>query len=631
MGLHVSTNNLNFNHPGGSTNIGFYGDHPLQSISVNIYSGTSAPNWATMVWSYNPTTNNGIIDLTIDPNTAEARSATIIISAREQVVNRDVTSLISINQSKGALTGTVTLDGIYVDNVAFQSAIMNHDSHNLVVELKASSTIEIIEAHHTGLWMRFVGYNIEETGDVNYNMHIFSFKVDENDSSADRQTAIYFDVTDVYGIQRTNYLNVVVNQSYEDSPYIYVEDIYTDAASKRISSSIDIRNVVIDSYTSNVSWITNLSLSGNYLEYDISENYTYDQRVGEITITGTSIIDSNTIEFTFRVHQERAATSEELPIWKDYLINASLSENVNSDIYYNVLVNNTIIYSGHSYAINNEIPQINVTEIVRDYLIDTTVFPRNPLILNVNNYMYVDVLSGESPSDVTTPVASLRYYYDYTFEDNLKKIRNDSVTKEIDPRQYVCFSFLNSSGESNQVRVTNGSQTFLSTITRAGITQFIDEVHGVSGKIIARYAGETETYTIKPTCSKYCLYYLNLLGGWDTLLFEGQTYESEQYDIKTKLNDYINTTDDFETQQYLKNIKNTYRLTTRYLTDEESRRMINVFRSPKAFLQNLETDEMFPVLINNKSTDIKTFKNQKRKFYTYTIELEESQQKFIKN
>lgn len=122
-----------------------------------------------------------------------------------------------------------------------------------------------------------------------------------------------------------------------------------------------------------------------------------------------------------------------------------------------------------------------------------------------------------------------------------------------------------------------------------------------------------------------------MLGGWDTLLFEGQTYESEQYDIKTKENDYINTTYDFESQHYLKNIKNTYRLTTRHLTDEESKRMINVFRSPKAFLQNLETDEMFPVLINNKSTDIKTFKNQKRKFYTYTIELEESQQKFIKN
>lgn len=631
MALHVGTNNLNFNHVGGTDNIGFYGDHPLQNVNVDIYSGTTSPSWAHLNWTYNAVNNSGVIEITVDVNNSEARSATIIINAREQVVNRDVTSIISINQTKGSLTGTVTVDGIYIDGVKLSQATMNNETHNLIIELKASATILFVEAINNSTWMSLIGYDITETSDINFNIHKYTFKVLENNTTNDRLTSIYFDVTDIFGIQRTNYLNLLVNQSYENAPYIFVEDIYTSSSSKRLNSIIDIRNIIIDTYTADVNWITNLQLDNNNLIYDVDENRTYETRTGIITITGTSTIDSHIIQFSFNIFQERAALTEELPIWKDYLIDIILTNNNTTDIYYNVLVNNNIIFTGHAYSYNNEVPQINITEIVRDYLIDNTNMLRKPLIYNVNNYIYVDVLSGESPSDITTTVATLRYYYDYTYTDNNIKIRNNSVTNEIDPRQKICFSFLNQSGLTNQIRVTNGAETHLFVPNIAGIWQYIDNVKGLGGTIQARFANETITYKIKQTCSKFCLYYLNLLGGWDSLLFEGQNRESEQYDYKLKTNDYLNTTIDFENQQYLKKIKNTYRLTTRYLTDEESQRMINVLRSPKAYLQNLETGKIFPVLINNKSTDIKTFKNQGKKMFTYTIELEESQQKFIKN
>ena len=99
---------------------------------------------------------------------------------------------------------------------------------------------------------------------------------------------------------------------------------------------------------------------------------------------------------------------------------------------------------------------------------------------------------------------------------------------------------------------------------------------------------------------------------------------------KTFKRNFDNNTIEFENKHYLKNFVTSYKLTTGYLTDEQSKLMPNLIKTTKAYLFELETKRYIPVLINNNSTDIKTYRNQGRKLFTYTIDVQESQNKFIK-
>ena len=632
MAIYTDVDKLNYNFNGGTEVIGYHTDEDFTPTDIIAMSGMFAASWIHPSYTLQ-TFRTGTITIDVDPNSGEERSGYVIYTGKEGTLPplQNVFVIINITQAKGTLSGEVTIYKIAIDDIQTETATLDYNEHKLAISLRASSTIAHIETAISQSWLSF--YTASEYVDVdpNYNIWTFVYDVQTNSSPSSRNAQILYDVTDTYGVKVINYLDVDVEQGYEEEPKITVDDIYTSSDAKTLLAIIRTYLAQISSYTSNDSWITNLTLDDHSLVFDIEANRTYTPRIGSITVSGFYELDpSVTLQYTFYIHQAQSAIKEILPIWKDYLIPATLSTEDVSDVYYNVLVNDNVIFSGHAYANNDETPQINVTEIVRDYLIDTTQFPRRPLIFNINNYITVDVLSGDQASNITTPVATINYYYDYSFEDNNKRIRNIPVINEVDPRQMITLSLLNFSGEQNTLQVRDGMHVYNSTLIKPGIHQFIDETHG--GEYInVEFAGEKLNFTVRHSCSKYCLYYLNTLGGWDTLIFDGHNVESEQYDPKLKTNDYINTTTQFEKQHYLKNIKQTYKLITRHLTDDESRRMINVLRSPKAFLQDLETEQFFPVLINNKATDIKTFKNQGRKLYTYTIEVEASQQKFIKN
>ena len=101
------------------------------------------------------------------------------------------------------------------------------------------------------------------------------------------------------------------------------------------------------------------------------------------------------------------------------------------------------------------------------------------------------------------------------------------------------------------------------------------------------------------------------------------------YAVDIDLN-FDNNTNEFENKHYLKNLTTSYKLTTGYLTDAQAKLMPNLIETTKAYLCELDTKNYIPVLINNNSVDIKTYRNQGRKLFTYTIDVQESQNKFIK-
>ena len=73
-----------------------------------------------------------------------------------------------------------------------------------------------------------------------------------------------------------------------------------------------------------------------------------------------------------------------------------------------------------------------------------------------------------------------------------------------------------------------------------------------------------------------------------------------------------------------------YTLYTDYLTDDEASKMYNLLESVNVYLHDLETNKIIAVNITNSTCDYKTFTNNGKKKFYYTINVEESQTKMRK-
>ena len=272
-----------------------------------------------------------------------------------------------------------------------------------------------------------------------------------------------------------------------------------------------------------------------------------------------------------------------------------------------------------------EEPEINITEIVRDYVEDHINIYAEGGSTQEENLTQVMLNTDEPEPNL---VASLYYYYDYSFDKDFKFTRNMPILNHFDTRQDIFLSFLNLSGETNNITISTGGRLLHLTLDTPGI--FHHKRAYREGDVIINAPDKRTVLTSKNTCAKYAIYYLNPLGGWDQLLIEGKVVKTTKLENKTFKRNFDNNTNEFQNKHYLKNLTTAYKFTTGYLTDEQAKMMPNLIETTKAYLCELDTNTYIPVLINNNSVDIKTYRNQGRKLFTYTIDVQESQNKFIK-
>jgi hypothetical protein len=135
------------------------------------------------------------------------------------------------------------------------------------------------------------------------------------------------------------------------------------------------------------------------------------------------------------------------------------------------------------------------------------------------------------------------------------------------------------------------------------------------------------TYTVDHKgCKRYCLYYLNAYGGWDSYVFNKTSKESDDFKRDT-YNRRINNQNIVHGKvEYKNQITKKWTLKTDYLNDTQSIILAkHMMSSPCAYLHDFETDEIFPVLVTNKTTDYKTFERNGRKFNRYDVTVELAQ------
>lgn len=143
------------------------------------------------------------------------------------------------------------------------------------------------------------------------------------------------------------------------------------------------------------------------------------------------------------------------------------------------------------------------------------------------------------------------------------------------------------------------------------------------------YSAAGQYYKTILACeARYSLYYVNSYGGVDVLPFKGGG--QKKTDNITRFNysrSFRNNTPEFENVNYMNEIKEEYELHTGWMSDEQSMRMHELVESTIVYLYDAEEKTYTPVVMTDKKLEYKTYRNQGRKFYNYTVNVEESQSK----
>ena len=408
-----------------------------------------------------------------------------------------------------------------------------------------------------------------------------------------------------------------------------------DASNRKMYLTYTVALDADETYTSikvvsNSQWcnVKNKTVTLYQTEIELSNNRTLLSRSAIVTITLTT--SKGTFETTVTIQQSEFKI---YPIWATNIVNVETQLNY---VSYEVRHNGNTIYSGKAYVVpNTNYVEIDISKICSSYLSSSL----EGIIDAPANYNKLDSVKNFGLYVNGNLEGAYMYYNSYTYEANpdYTDYNTETFLKLSDPirktgydsRQYVVYSFFNvlasnsyglNSYFTKDIEWVRPVYESLSYAT--GYTTFMKVPEGANNFQILG-----ETYPIKKTCAKYCLYYKNALGGWDSFLINGNDKRTDKitgYKYTKAIN---NKTKDFGVKKYLNVIGTSYKLYTDWLTDDEASRMHHLLESTEVYLHNLEDDTLIPVNLTNSSCEFKTFTNNGRKKFYYEINAELAQEK----
>lgn len=604
---------LTFEAAGGVVDINYTSDNPISKEAI-----TSAPDWiGTEIFKEDA--QGGHITIKAMENGIYQRSATLEFTAYDQIDVREVSVTIEVNQMPiPEQVGSIKIKSIEIDGKKVTSVNVDENAHRLKVTLE-TSFISSVTATSPSNWISLYSQGENE----------YVFNISANTESVARGALIKFDAVDILGNNLSASLKISQEAHYVSPISLKVDDLYASNIEKVYTLNVEMQYVINYEIVEHPSWVEIQKATGTALTLKVLSNPTYKDREGKIIY---SAMDEHGDYYTFssNVFQSRSIFAGQYPTWQDVFVEIPRTSDDESNITYSVSVMNNetgtyeVVYRGNA-VFTDEAPEINITEIVRDYVEDNINIYGDAGSTQKSNLTKVMLNTDEEDENL---VASLYYYYDYSFDKDFKFTRNMPILNHFDTRQDIFLSFLNLSGETNNITISTGGRLLRLTFDAPGI--FHHKRAYREGNVIVNSPDKRTVLTSKNTCAKYAIYYLNPLGGWDQLLIEGKVVKTIKLENKTFKRNFDNNTNDFQNKHYLKNLTTSYKFTTGYLTDEQAKLMPNLIETTKAYLCELDTNTYIPVLINNNSVDIKTYRNQGRKLFTYTIDVQESQNKFIK-
>lgn len=339
---------------------------------------------------------------------------------------------------------------------------------------------------------------------------------------------------------------------------------------------------------------------------------------------------SDIVSAYFTVIIEPPAAYLSFPIWKTMNIEIPIVTP-----FYTIKKGDDLIFSGKVYAQKTDLARsINVNDIIEDYTSDGIDITSSQRWQKTENEKVFTLATGVNETEMSD-MFNLVVTDDWSYADRARTyFTSDPICYTLDSRQYFVFSVQNRysdtlpsySYQTDLVSVDGVESGDYKVVSDESYTQIIKDISNLKTIDITEMnnVDDTRYFKVCTTKNKYCLYYKNLYGGYDSILLNPTSQLSASITDNTLTTDYDTTVLGHYKRSYSKTIQNKWILKTNLLNDTQSEKMRHIYTSNQMWLHNLETGKLYAVNPVDKTFTEKTFKSNKHKPVSYTITVEEA-------
>ena len=339
---------------------------------------------------------------------------------------------------------------------------------------------------------------------------------------------------------------------------------------------------------------------------------------------------SDIVSAYFTVIIEPPAAYLSFPIWKTMNIEIPIVTP-----FYTIKKGDDLIFSGKVYAQKTDLVRsINVNDIIEDYTSDGIDITSSQRWQKTENEKVFTLATGVNETEMSD-MFNLVVTDDWSYADRARTyFTSDPICYTLDSRQYFVFSVQNRysdtlpsySYQTDLVSVDGVESGDYKVVSDESYTQIIKDISNLKTIDITEMnnVDDTRYFKVCTTKNKYCLYYKNLYGGYDSILLNPTSQLSASITDNTLTTDYDTTVLGHYKRSYSKTIQNKWILKTNLLNDTQSEKMRHIYTSNQMWLHNLETGKLYAVNPVDKTFTEKTFKSNKHKPLSYTITVEEA-------
>ena len=339
---------------------------------------------------------------------------------------------------------------------------------------------------------------------------------------------------------------------------------------------------------------------------------------------------SDIVSAYFTVIIDPPAAYLSFPIWKTMNIEIPIVTP-----FYTIKKGDDLIFSGKVYAQKTDLVRsINVNDIIEDYTSDGIDITSSQRWQKTENEKVFTLANGVNETEMSD-MFNLVVTDDWSYADRARTyFTSDPICYTLDSRQYFIFSVQNRYGDTlpsysyqTDTMSVDGVETGdYKVVSDESYTQIIKDISNLKTIDITEInnVDDTRYFKVCTTKNKYCLYYKNLYGGYDSILLNPTSQLSASITDNTLTTDYDTTVVNHYKRSYSKTIQNKWTLKTNLLNDTQSEKMRHIYTSNQMWLHNLETGRLYAVNPVDKTFTEKTFKSNKHKPLSYTITVEEA-------
>ena len=501
-------------------------------------------------------------------------------------------------------------------------------------------------------------YDVSVTSDVSWasgvydnrvvqidNKPAITITVQDNDSVNVRDGNITVKATGT-DFQKFNYTITLHQFGNSELPYISIDQGEDDDAFKignRKGDSCTVRffsqNVFENSYSliydDYFNEYIDIDLNRDTRTIKITSKYANRQAEGitiDFVLQGQSTKPqySDIVSAYFTVIIDPPADYLSFPIWKTMNIEIPIVTP-----FYSIKKGDDLIFSGKVYAQKTDLVRsVNVNDIIEDYTSDFLDITSSQRWQKTENEKVFTIATGVNETEMSD-MFNLVVTDDWSYADRARTyFTSDPICYTLDSRQYFVFSVQNRysdtlpsySYQTDTMSVDGVETGDYKIVSDESYTQIIKDISNIKTIDITEMnnVDDTRYFKVCTTKNKYCLYYKNLYGGYDSILLNPTSQLSASITDNTLTTDYDTTVLNHYKRSYSKKIQNKWTLKTNLLNDTQSEKMRHIYTSNQMWLHNLETGKLYAVNPVDKTFTEKTFKSNKHKPISYTITVEEA-------